>query len=96
MSAAKPLPPPPSPLLINGAGCVSKRLVNSAALLLDLTTLGSRHDVSIVWCLQETNAALAAYIDKEVIGGEWGVAHMDHINLFTAWRRVASLHAQAT
>ena len=66
-----------------------------AKLLLDETMPGSRRDVSIV-CLQEVNDALASRIGDEYLGTGWEVAHMGHIDLFTAWRRVASQPGEAT
>ena len=66
-----------------------------ATLLLAETTPGSKHQVSIV-CLQEVNDALASRVGVEYLGPGWEVAHMGHIDLFTAWRTEASRPGQAT
>lgn len=62
---------------------------NLSKKLVDLTAPGTAFDVSIV-CLQEVNAALAAHIADNYLGANWEVAHMAHVDLFTAWRREAS------
>ena len=61
-------------------------------LLLDVTT--HYYNVSIV-CLQETNAALSALIENDVLGPQWTVAHDPNMDLMIAWRHERSAEGSA-